>query len=415
MDKKIEKKKITAKKILVWGMLSLIVVFILYLTISANSKSTVKIEYDKLSVATVKKLPFQEYIIEMGEVVPNRTFYLDAVEGGNIINVFKESGAIVKKGMPILELENANLKLNVLSQENSLNEQINRVRTTRLQLDQNFLAQKTALAEIENFLHVQKPKFYRDSILFNKGIISKQEFEKTQADYRYNLKRKQFTNESFKKDSASRVLQLEQLRSSERNMIENLSGVKQILDNLIVKAPIDGQLYTGQLQEGQNINKGERIGQVDVLGTYKVRVPIDEIYLSRIKKGLNAKTDINGESYLLTVRYIYPTVENGEFMVDMEFINEVPEGVISGQSLRLRIELGQSSEELAIPVGGFYNNTGGNWLFVLNEGTNEAEKRTIELGKKNIEYYQVLSGLEVGEKVIISSYDSFGDNERIVW
>lgn len=415
MDKKVSKKKKDTKKLsyTVGGIL--VACLLIYQFVFADRRDKLSVDRDRLSIETVEKGTFQEFIVEVGEVVPSKTIYLDAVEGGNIVRVIKESGAEVKKGEPIIELENANLRLSVLSQENALNEQINRVRTTRLQLDQNYLSQKQELAQIDNQLQILGPKFRRDSVLFSKELISKQEYEKTVADYQYNLKRKQFTKESFDKDSAARVLQLQQLSSSEMTMIENLKGVQKILDNLIIKAPMDGQLSTKQLQEGQNINKGERIGQVDVVGSYKVRVPIDEIYLSRISVGLKARAQIGDEERILKISYIYPAIEEGNFKVDMEFEGEVPEGLVTGQSVRLKIALGNSSKELLVPVGGFFNNTGGNWIFVVEENKNRAVKRNIQLGRKNTDYYEVIDGLKEGEIVITSSYDNFGDNEVLTW
>jgi len=413
MDKIIKKKKWTTKKISYTAVGVVVLCAAIYIGFSERG-SKLNINPDKTTFSMVKRGQFQEYIVQTGEIVPNGTYFLDAIEGGNITEVVKESGAIVKKGDVIVVLENANLRLNVLSQENSLNEQINRIRTTRLQLDQNYLSQKQQLAQIENQLQILGPQFRRDSVLFSKELISRQAFEKTQADYRYNLKRKEFTYESFKNDSTSRVTQLSQLRSSEISMMESLTGVRQILSNLVIKAPIDGQLTTSRLQEGQNISKSERIGQVDVIGNYKVKVPIDELYLSRIDKGLVASTLYAGKEYRLMINYIYPKVEDGKFEVDMSFIDEIPEGIRSGQSLRLKIELGKSSEQLLIPVGGFYRSTGGNWVYVL-ENDNKAIRREIRLGKKNSENYQVLEGLDIGDKVITSSYDNFGDNKTLVW
>ncbi len=415
MDKAIKKKKWTLKKILyiVGGVLLLSL--IVYQIGFADKRSRLKVDVEKMTIATVSQGVFQEFIPQTGTVVPSRTYFLDAVEGGNIIQVIRESGAMVKKGDPIIRLENASLRLSVLSQENSLNEQINRVRQTRLQLDQNDLAQKQSLAQIENQLAILGPQYRRQKILFEKELIAKQNFERTEADYKYNIKRRDFTSASYKNDSTSRILQLKQLNASERSMLENLKGVNKILDNLIIKAPIEGQLSTPQLQEGQNINRGQRVGQVDIIGSYKVRVPIDELYLPRISKGLGATTNFAGQSYKMKIIYIYPTITSGRFEVDMEFDGETPSGIRRGQSLRMRIELGQSSEELLLPVGGFYKDTGGNWVFVIEEGSNKAVRRNIRLGRKNTENFEVLEGLQPGDRVITSSYDHFGDNEVLIW
>ena len=415
MDQKIQKKKWTGKKIAQIAGALLVVAFIVYQLFISDNKSKLTIDENKITISEVKKGEFQEYIIQFGEVVASNTFYLDAVEGGNITQVFKESGNLVKKDEPIIALENANLRLNVLSQENALNEQINRVRTTRLQLDQNYLSQKQQLAEIENQLHTLRPQFIRDSTLFAKQLISKQNFEQTEADYRYNLKRLKFTFESFRTDSTARVIQLRQLQASELNMLENLVGVKKLLDNLVIKAPIDGILATSKLQKGQNVNKGERLGQVDELSKHKLRVRVDELYIAKITKGLEAGATIEGAKYKLTISHIYPTITAGQFEVDMEFLGDTPNNLRRGQSVRVKIELGNASEEILIPVGGYYNKTGGNWIYVVEEGENKAVKRNIKLGRKNTKYYQILSGLDAGDKIITSSYNNFGDNEILVW
>ncbi len=415
MDKVIKKKKWTLKKIsyIIGGVLLLgLIVFQIGW---ADKRSRLKVDVEKMTIATVNQGVFQEFIPQTGAVVPSRTFFLDAVEGGNINRVIRESGAMVRKGDPIIGLQNASLRLSVLSQENSLNEQINRVRQTRLQLDQNDLIQKQTLAQIENQLAILGPQYTRQKTLLEKDLIAKQDFERVEADYKFNIRRKEITSTSYKNDSTSRILQLKQLNSSERSMLQNLEGVNQILENLVIKAPIDGQLSTPQLQEGQNINRGQRVGQVDIVGSYKVRVPIDELYLPRISKGLGATTKFAGKSYKMKIIYIYPTITSGRFEVDMEFDGETPQGIRRGQSLRMRIELGQSSEELLLPVGGFYKDTGGNWVFVIEEGSNKAVRRNIRLGRKNTENFEVLDGLQPGDKVITSSYDHFGDNEVLIW
>jgi len=415
VDKKITKKKWPVQRIL--GILALVLILggVFAQLGFADRSSKLNIDPERLSFSDVQEGVFQEYIAETGEIVPNQIYFLDAVEGGNIVKVIEKSGAIVQKGDPIIQLENGNLRLNVLTQENSLNEQLNRVRTTRLSLDQNFLNHKKELALIEYQLEMLAPKFMRDSALYANKIISLEEFQNTKAEYSYNRKRLAFTKESFETDSASREIQLKQLNASEASMLENLTGVKKILNNLIIKAPITGQLSTDQLQEGQNINQGERLGQIDILGSYKVRVPIDELYLSRISKGLKARTTIDGEVYELVITYIYPTVTGGEFEVNMEFSAAIPEGLKSGQSLRLKIELGKSSQELLLPVGGFFNSTGGNWVFVVDEVEKRAQRRLIRLGRKNAEHFEVLEGLKPGDRVVTSSYDNFGDNEILVW
>ena len=412
MDKKIKKKTWTVKRVATYTGIALFIVFVGYQFIFADRRSKLKIDREKITISTVQRGVFQEFIPQTGTVEPSRTVYLDAIEGGTIKRVVAESGALVKKGDVILELSNLNRELDVLSREASLNESINRVRETRLGITQNDLQQRQELASIDNQLQILGPQYLRQKQLYEKKLIAKQEFEKTEADYSYFKERRKITYEVYRNDSIDRFRQLNQMNFSERKMIQSLEGVGKILDNLVIRAPIDGQLSHPPLDPGQNVNTGQRLGWIDVVGSYKVRVPIDELYLPRISTGLRAETTFNNKDYLLEITYVYPGVTNGRFEVDMNFIGEAPVGLRRGLSLRLRIQLSQSSEELLLPTGGFYKDTGGNWVYVV-EG-DRAVRRDIKLGRKNTENYEVLEGLQPGEQVITSSYENFGDNEVLL-
>ncbi len=413
MDKQIKKKTWTLKRIATFGGGGLLVIFIAYQLVFADRRSKLKVEKDKITIATVKRGVFQEFIPQTGTVEPSRTVFLDAIEGGNIKRVVAESGAMLKKGDVIMELSNLNRELTVLQQEAQLNESITRQRDTRLAITRNDLEQRQTLALIDNQLAILGPQYHRQKQLFEKKLISKQEFERTEADYKYNVERRRITYEVYKNDSLDRIRQLRELSFRESKMTESLVGVGRILDNLVIRAPIDGQLSRPQLEVGQAVNQGQRIGQIDVVGSYKVSVQIDELYLPRISQGLHATTSFNNRDYELQITYIYPTIAGGRFQVDMNFVGETPEGIRRGQSLRLRIELGQSSEELLLPVGGFYKDTGGNWVYVL-DGEDKAVKRNIRLGRKNTENFEVLEGLQPGDRVITSSYENFGNNEVLI-
>ena len=414
MDKQLKKKKWTVKKVATYGGIALFVIFVGYQFIFADRRSKLKIEKEKITISEVKRGVFQEFIPQTGTVEPSRTVYLDAVEGGTIKRVVAESGAMLKAGDVVLELSNLKRELAVLSQEAQLSESIKRNRDTRLALAQNDLNQRSQLALIQNSLATLEPQYHRQKQLFEKKLISKQDFEKTEADYKYNLDRWKFTYEAYRNDSIDRKRQLASINLLEDRMSKNLEGVGRILDNLVIRAPIDGQLSRPQLDPGQSVNPGQRLGWIDVVGSYKVKVPIDELYLPRITTGLHATTTFNNKDYELEIMYIYPGVTNGRFEVDMNFIGVSPPGIRRGQSLRLRIELGQSSEELLLPVGGFYKDTGGNWVYVL-EGEDRAVKRDIKLGRKSgAENFEVLEGLQPGDKVITSSYENFGTNEVLL-
>ncbi len=414
MDKKIAKKTWTLKRIATYGGIALLVFFIAYQFIFADRRSTFKTDKDKLTISTVTRGEFKEFIPQTGTVEPSRTVYLDAIEGGNIKRIVSESGKMLKQGDVILELTNLNRELTVLQQEASFNESINRARETKLNIMRNDLDQRQQLALIENQLQILEPQYNRQKQLYEKKLIAKQEFEQTEANYKYNLERKRITYEVYKNDSIDRIRQLKFTAESEQKMMISLNGLSKILDNLVIRAPIDGQLSTPHWEIGQSVQQGQRMGQVDIVGSYKVRVPIDELYLPKISVGLPVVLpNFVGKDYYLTINYIYPTIQNGRFEVDLEFQGDVPPGIRRGQSLRLRIELGLASEELLLPVGGFYKDTGGNWVFVL-DSDNKAVRRNIKLGRKNTENFEVLEGLQPGDRVITSSYENFGNNEVLI-
>lgn len=414
MDKKIKKKKWTLKRIASYTAILLFAGFVVYQFAFAERRSVYVIDKNRVTISTVQRGVFQETIPQTGIVEPSRTVYLDAVEGGIIKRVVEESGAMLKKGDVILELSNINREIAVLQQEAQLNESINQMRATRLGITQNDLAQRQELAQIDNQLAILGPQYERQKQLFEKKLIAKQEFEKTEADYKYFKERRRITYEAYKQDSVDRIRQLRQMDFSERRLVESLEGVGQILDNLTIRAPIDGQLSHPPLDVGQSVQVGQRLGWVDVVGSYKVRVPIDELYLPRITTGLRATTRFNNQDYVLEISYIYPGVANGRFEVDMNFVGDTPPGLRRGLSLRLRIELSQSSEELLLAVGGFYKDTGGNSVFVLEKNGERAVRRNIRLGRKNPDHYEVLEGLQPGDQVITSSYENFGKNEVLV-
>ncbi|MBN8575359.1 MAG: efflux RND transporter periplasmic adaptor subunit [Cyclobacteriaceae bacterium] len=413
MDKKIAKKTWTVKRVATYGGITLLVVFVAYQFIFADRRSAFKTAKDKLTISVVQRGEFKEFIPQTGTVEPARTVFLDAIEGGNIKRIVSESGKMLKQGDVILELTNLNRELTVLQQEASFNESINRARETKLNIMRNDLEQRQLLTTIQNQLDILGPQYERQKQLFDKKLIAKQEFEQTEANFKFNKERMRIAYEVYRADSMDRIRQLRFTAESEQKMMVSLNNVSKILDNLVIRAPIDGQLSTPHWEIGQAVSMGQRLGQVDIVGSFKVRVPIDELYLPKISVGLPASTSFANKDYKLAITYIYPTIQNGRFEVDMDFENETPQGIRRGQSLRMRIELGQASEELLLPVGGFYKDTGGNWVFVL-ESDGKAVRRNIKLGRKNTENFEVLEGLKPGDRVITSSYENFGNNEVLI-
>lgn len=411
MDKKIKKKTWTPGRIAAIAAGVVVVGFFIYSFIFMDFSSTLNVERDKLTISTVQEDSFQEFIQVTGTVQPIRTIYLDAIEGGVVQHVYLETGTMVEPGDTILTLTNSNLQLQVMQQTSGLYDQINNVRNSRLNLEQNTLRLQEQLANAKSQMEILKAQYERQKVLMEKDLISEEEFLTTKENYEYQKKRYELNYESFKKDSAQAITQERQLNESEQRMYQSLNAVQQILENLVVTAPIAGQLSTIELNQGQSINRGERIGQVDVLDDYKVRVAIDEFHLSRIVPGLKGTFTFSGEEHELVITKVYPVITNGQFEVDMEFVNESPDNLRRGQTLRIRLELGESSDAVLLARGGFYQTTGGNWVYKISEDGSEARRQEIRLGRQNPEFFEVISGLAPGDRVITSSYDTFGDNE----
>lgn len=414
MDRRIEKKRWTFKRISLYALGLIFLSFILYSFFLTDKRSKLNIDTDKIIISNVSYGVFQDFIPVTGTVLPQTTRYLDAREGGIIQSIEKQTGDFVKTGDVILRLSNSTLELSVLNQQASIYEQINRSTTTRLSLNQNDLMQQQGLAEIDMQINLLKPQYDRFKMLYEKDLISKREFEEVEENYKYNVRRKKLTYASYRADSTSRLRQLEELNASEMRMRQSLEAVNKILDNLVIRAPIDGQLATPGHEIGQSIVHGERIGQIDVQGSYKVRVRIDELYLPRVDTGLKGTFSQSGETYELVITKIFPTITEGRFEVDMEFTGSQPESIKRGLSVRIRLELGNSAEALLLPMGGFYKDSGGNWVYVVDQSGDRAIRKDIRLGRKNSEYFEVIEGLNEGTKVITSSYAHFGDNEVLL-
>ncbi|MEL7833056.1 efflux RND transporter periplasmic adaptor subunit [Fodinibius sp. Rm-B-1B1-1] len=411
MDKKIEKKRWGAKRLALIAAGIALLAFFVYSFVFFDSRSTLNVERETLNISEVEEGAFQEFIQVSGMVQPIQTIYLDAVEGGVVNEIYEESGAMVQQGDTILTLSNSDLRLSVLQQTSAIYDQINQTRNSRLNIEQNTLSLQERLAEAKNALEVTKANFEREKELFEKDLIAEQKFLEIRENYEYQQKRHELIYASFKQDSIKSDQQIQQIDQSLDRMWRNLDAVQNILDRLVVTAPISGQLSTIELNPGQSISSSERIGQVDILDNYKVRVKIDEYHLSRITPGLQGVFDFNGQRHQLEITKIYPAVENGEFKVDMEFTDTIPGNLRRGQTLRIRLMLGNSAEVLQFERGGFYQKTGGNWVYKITDDGDRAVKQDIQLGRQNPNYFEVLSGLEPGDKVIVSGYDTFGDNE----
>lgn len=415
MDRPIQKKKWPPKRIALFSVAGLFFSVVLYSFIFGDSSSRLNVDTEKITISTVARGPFQEFIPVTGNVLPLKTVYLDAIEGGRVEKIFIEAGNMVKEGDKILQLANTNMLLDIMFREAQFFEQSNNLRNTRLLMEQSRLNLLQQFNEQEYQLQRLQRQHERALTLREQNLISQQEYEQTRDEYEYRRRQRELAIESFKQDSLFRQIQIEQLEASLKRMQANLEVTKQNLENLTIKAPIDGQLTSLNAEiVGEIKTPGERLGQIDVLEGYKVRAGIDEHYLPRIAVGLAAEFDFAGQTYQLVTKKVYPEIRDGRFDVDMEFQGEEPSGIRRGQTLHIRLQLGDLSEATLLPRGGFYQKTGGQWVYVVDKSGQYGVKRAIKLGRQNPQMFEVLEGLEPGEQVVTSSYDSFGDIDKLV-
>ncbi|NQT96288.1 MAG: HlyD family efflux transporter periplasmic adaptor subunit, partial [Candidatus Marinimicrobia bacterium] len=352
MDRKIEKKRWTPKKLTGIAGGIIVGVLIIYQIGFSDKSSRLNVERQRLVISTVKRGDFQEFIPVIGTVIPIKTIYLDAIEGGSVEHLFLEAGSYVNKSDPILRLANTNLLLDIMYREAELFQQSNNLRNTRLAMEENRLALKAQLIELDYRIKQSKRNYDTQAELAEKSLIAQQQFEAAQDEYDYLLQTRDLTMESHQQDSTFREVQLEQLEESLVRMEANLKIVKQNLDNLTIKAPVSGQLTSLNAEIGESKSRGERLGQIDVLDGFKLRVNIDEYYISRVSIGQTGTFTFAGDQYKLAVMKVYPEVLNGRFEVDTEFVGEEPEGIRRGQSQHIRLELGDPSEALLLARGG---------------------------------------------------------------
>lgn len=414
MDRIIEKKPWYLQKKNWYLAGAVVAVVILYAAFLGESGSRLRVDKEKLSIAEVQSDHFQEYIARTGTVNPITTVYLDAIEGGRVEEILLEEGSMVQEGDVILRLSNSELNLQILNSEAGFTEQVNRLRDTRLSMEQDRLNVKRSLLDIELNLAKSRRAFKRNKIFYEKDLISKEEFEESSDYFKYYQQTKELLMLRQRTDSLSRTIQIQRLDGNLKNMENNLELVRAKLQNLNVKAPVTGQLGSLNAELGESKARGQRLGQVNVLDNYKINAMVDELYIARLSKGLNAKFRFSGKDYNLIVYKVYPEVRGGQFEIDMKFTGDLPPGIRTGQTFRTKIELGEPREAILIPRGGFFQSTGGQWIFVLDPSGSFATKRSIKLGNQNPKYYEVLEGLAPGEKVVANGYESYGDVDKLI-
>lgn len=413
MDIQLEKKKGLRPKHYGFIALALLIGFLAYDRIFNASVATYRTDIDKLSITGVVQGKFDDYITINGNVAPITTIYMDAYEGGRVTEKLIEEGTMVKKGDIILKLENINLYEQILNSESNLALKQNDLRSTRLNFDSRQFEGRRSLATASTDLQRLKRNFEQNDALYKDELISKEEYLLSKENYELSQQQYDIVKTQTLTDDELRKTSLTGLDTDLARMQKTLGMVYQRLDHLNVRAPADGQLGFLDAEIGQNITQGQRIGQVNVLTDYKIEADIDEHYIDRVKRDLVAVLERNEIEYPLRLRKVYPEVRNGRFKVDLVFTEEKPETIRAGQSYNIKLQLGHSSDALLIPKGSFYQSTGGQWIFVVSPDRREAHKRQIRIGKQNSKYYEVLEGLDAGEEVITSNYDTFGEAERI--
>jgi len=414
MDRIIEKKKWTTKKIITIAAIAVFVLFVIYLVFFRDNYSRLYVNQNEITIATVEKGKFQEFIPVDGIVYPKNTIYIDAVQGGIVEQVYVEDGAMLKKGDPILKLSNADMELNYMDQETRMYDAINNLANTKISLEQNKYNRQKDITSIQYDIDKLKLDFQRKQGFYKQDMISKKEFEDAQRDYEYALKQLNISLRLQRLDSISNITQGSQIASSMDRMHNNLGLLRRNLENLIVKAPADGQLSSFLVEIGQTKGAGEHLGELNIQGGYKLRANVDERYISRVFNGQEAEFDLSGKTYEMQVFKIYSNVTNGSFQIDLKFKNEEPQDIKRGQTLQLRLKFSSPTDAFILKRGGFFQETGGNWVYLLDASGKTAVKHTIKIGRQNTDYYEVLEGLQPGDKVIVSSYDSFGNKDKLI-
>ena len=418
MDKIIEKKTgwrvAFTKKALPYWLGALLAVFIVYLIARPNNK-TLRVDKDTVTISTAVQGEFNDYIRISGRVQPMTTIQLSPQEGGIVEKILIEEGSPVKAGDAILVLTNDNLDMQILNAEADLAEKENIQRNTQISMEQQKLDVRQNVLEYGMQVERLKRAYEQQKALYEDKLIAKEDYLKAEEDYRLARQKYDLVRERAIQDSLYRSVQIDRMEESLESMLLNMQMIRRRKSNLIVKAPIDGELGLLDVVLGQNVASGTRIGQINSVGTYKVEAQIDEHYIDRVITGLEATFERQGETYSTRIRKVYPEVRDGKFKADFKFEGEQPDNIRSGQTYYLNLQLGQPEEAVIIPRGTFYQKTGGKWIYVVNKEGTKAVKREIRIGRQNPQHYEVLEGLEPGEKVITSGYETYGDSDVLVF
>lgn len=407
MDRPIEQKKWNSKRILTVAGIAGIVALIgaSYYYTSGNSK--LNVDAERISIFEVKEDTFQEFIPINGSVLPISSIYLDASVGGRVEEKYVEDGAHLHKGDPIMRLSNTDMELSLVQNETQVLNLLTQAQIAQTNAQQASISNKNQMADVEQAYKESRRIYELNKKLLEEKAIGSQEYQKSLNEYNYQKERVELTKQILKQDEISNNQKLNQDRKTYQSTQQALDLMRKKVGDLILRAPVDGQLTSFDAEVGQNKNPGERLGQIDVLTGFKVRAEIDEHYINRIFPDLKGQFSIGNKTYELRIRKVYTQVKDGRFQVDMEFVGERPEGIRRGQTLTIRLALSDETKAVLLAKGGFYQQTAGNWIFKLDKDGKTAYRTDLQLGRQNPEYYEVLNGLKPGDKVVVSSYETY--------
>lgn len=417
MDKVIEKKKGIAaaftKKSVKWWALGAFVILVVVLLLTGR-RSVLRVDGSTILTGTARQGEFNDYIRVSGQVQPMTTVQLSPTEGGNVQRIVVEEGSHVNEGDVIVVLGNENLDMQILNSEAELAEKENILRNTMISMEQQKLSVRQEKLSLQIEVRRARRAYEQNKALYEEKLIAKEEYLKASEDYELAKDKLELVTDRERQDSLYRSVQIAQMHESLENMRLNMNMIRRRKENLSVKAPISGELGLLDVELGQSVAAGAKIGQINNLDSYKIEAQIDEHYIDRVAPGLEATFERQSEKYSSVIRKVYPEVRDGKFKADFRFEGQQPENIRTGQTYYLNLQLGQSTEAILIPRGSFYQNTGGKWVYVLNADGTKATKRSVRIGRQNPQYYEVLEGLAPGDKVIISAYDAFGDKDELL-
>ncbi|MFO7669477.1 MAG: HlyD family efflux transporter periplasmic adaptor subunit [Bacteroidales bacterium] len=414
MDRKLEKKRGITRKNIWYFLFGALMIAVVVILIFGDKSSKYNVDVSRITIEEVTQDIFQDYITVQGTVEPITTIYLDAIEGGRVEEILIEEGNMVKKGDVIIRLSNDNLLLEITNSEAQVVRAVNDLRTARLQMDQTRLNYKRQIIELEIAVKQSRRAYENNKVLWEQEHISREEFDQSKEAFQGDRELLELMKANFKNDSIFRSIQIASLEKSSESMEKSMVIIQRRMENLNIKASANGELASLNPEVGEVVTYGTRVGTINILDSYKLRVEIDEHYIARVTRGLTGECDFAGASYTGEIKKVYPEVQGGRFAVDMVFTEAVPQQIRIGQTSRIRLQLGESKEGTLLTKGGFYQTTGGQWVFVLDPSGEFAVKRDISIGRQNPRYYEVLGGLDPGEKVIVSSYQNYADHDKLI-